>query len=428
MYYAIGTLTSGNPEANEIYVVKSIKSILDTLMILFVTLALLVTFEIGLRIIFPGKNNASSPGNNDKGYAFDKDYLVSLKPNIKKTYARRKENGGDIITWRTNSNSFRGNELKKNPGTRIIVYGDSNIQARFSKLENTFTYRLENYLREAGIEGIEVINAGVVGFGPDQSLIRFTKEADVYKPDIVIFHLLADNDFGDIMKNRLFELDSDGNLIETGHRKRVDNVLKEKTASGNFVSSLYIIKMIKKIKRSEKKELTPEDSIEKYALANEQAYAVYKKKKPRLFSHFGDFYDLDIAISPDSESSKTKIDLMNGVLKRAKNIADAKGISFLVLIQPSLIDITKNFHFSYEHLQKYPGYRRTNLTNAVKRICIANNIDFVNLFDVFSQNNPETLFFRGNNNHWNDKGQDMAAKDTMLYITDRIVQKKQNQL
>jgi len=155
----------------------------------------------------------------------------------------------------------------------------------------------------------------------------------------------------------------------------------------------------------------------------EREYSVYNQSKPRRFSIFGDCYDLDIALFPDAESSKTKIKLMDGIIKNAKNIADKKGIGFVVLILPSVIDLTENFDFSYKHLERYPGYRKTNLTNAVKNICISNRIAFINLFDIFSKNNPEDLFFKGRNDHWNDQGQEIAAKETALYIIKEIIPK-----
>ena len=400
------------------------KTLRDTIIILAITFGLLIVSETILRIIFPEKIKIS---NKPKflAYEFNEDYLISIKPNIEKTFSRSAVNGGDIIHWKTNNDSFRGNDLKENPQIRIIVYGDSSIQTRFSKLENTFVYRLEIYLQENEINDMEVINAGIIGFGPDQSLIRFAKEADIYNPDIVIFHICADNDFGDIIKNRLFELDQLGNLVETGYRKTVDQRLKQETDLNDFISSLLIVKAVRKavnlLAPNKKQYDAAENIIQKYAYSIEQQYSIYKKSMPRKFSTFGDHYDLDIAIFPDAESSKTKIKLMNAVLKRAKALADSKCIEFLVLIQPSIIDLTENFKFSYKHLQSYPGYRRRNITDAVENICIANNIHCINFFDVFLRNNPADLFFKKDNDHWNDQGQDIAAKETALYISSETI-------
>lgn len=402
---------------------KGKKILRDTIIIVAISLALLGVSEIILRIIFPEKIKIARV----LAYEFNKEYLVSLKPNIEKIFVRSPENGGNIINWNTNKDSFRGDDLKEAAQIRIIVYGDSNIQARFSKRENTFVYKLENYLQKTGIKNIEVVNAGIAGFGPDQSLIRFTKEADIYDPDVVIFHIYADNDFGDIIRNRLFELDSSGNLVAVEHEKLIDKKLlkDQQLRVSRIVSSSLInravLKMFRIITQKDKKEDRREKIITGLIDETEREYSVYRQSQPRYFSHFADHYDVDIALFPDAESSKTKIKLMDAVLKRAKSLANSKGIELLVLIQPSVIDLTKNFKISYDYLQKYSGYRRTNLTAAVEKICIANKINFVNLFNVFTRNNPENLFFKVNDNHWNDQGQDIAAKETALYINRRII-------
>jgi len=201
------------------------KAARDSIIILFISLALLVCSEIALRIIFPEEievsGNAPSPAM--LAYQFNPDYLVALKPEIHKTYTRLKQNGGNTIHWQTNSDGFRGPALQSNPQTRIMVYGDSNIQARFSTDKNTFVRQLERLLNQQGFSGTEVINAGTVGFGPDQNLIKFSKEVDIYHPDMVIFNILADNDFGDIIHNRLFELNKSGELKGTHFPKTYYN-------------------------------------------------------------------------------------------------------------------------------------------------------------------------------------------------------------
>ncbi|OGW56330.1 MAG: hypothetical protein A2Y81_03125 [Nitrospirae bacterium RBG_13_43_8] len=405
------------------------KIIRDITIIAVTTLGLLIALELILRVVFPD-NIKSQIRPKSLAYEFNEDYLVRLKPNIEKTLTKE-ESGAHTIYWKTNKDCFRGNDLKENPEIRIIVYGDSSIEARFSKMENTYVHKLEKYLSATGMEDIEVINAGVVGFGPDQSLIRFVKEADIYRPDIVIFSITTHNDFGDIIRNRLFELGTDGNLIDTGHKRTMDPLLKERGDFIDFVSSLHMMKVARRVKGyaskgdgAGSKENDPADRlIQEYYSVDEQEYSVYKQSMPRYFSIFGDHYDLDLALSPDAESSQTKIKLMEGIIRRAKNVADKREIKFVVLIQPSVIDLTENFAFSYKHLERYPGYRRTNLTDPVKRICVSAGIDFVNLFDVFSRNSPEDLFFKGKNDHWNDQGQDIAAKETALYMIKKVKQK-----
>ena len=200
-----------------------LKSFRNAIIGIIVALLPFIAAEAILRMIFPEKI-AEAPKSKieDSAYQFNKDFLVSLKPGVTETFNRSKENGGDIIRWSTNSDSFRGPALMNNPEFRIIVYGDSNIQGEFSSYERTYVYKLGKYLESKGISKVEVINAGVVGSGPDQSLIRFEKEAVIYKPHLVIFNIFADNDFGDLIRNRHFELDSSNELRKTDFTNTVD--------------------------------------------------------------------------------------------------------------------------------------------------------------------------------------------------------------
>ena len=146
-------------------------------------------------------------------------------------------------------------------------------------------------------------------------------------------------------------------------------------------------------------------------------YAVYEKSLPRVYSHFADHYDIDIATEPNQQSSTAKKQLMGAVLREAKEFSTENDIEFLVVIQPSVIDLTEsNAKLGYKYLQKYANYRRSNISNAFEELCNLNHIDSINLFGLFSSNNPERLYFTAGDDHWNDRGQDLAAEASARYI------------
>lgn len=411
-----------------IFNISKTKLLKDFTIIILITFGMLASFEGVLRAIYSKKHQDTGETKNlGAAYQFNKDVLIQLKPNISKTFARSKKNGGNTIHWKTNKDSFRGAELADNPKHRIIVYGDSNIQARFTDRENTYTSQLDHYLRKKGKQGVEIINAGLIGAGPDQSLIRFIKDADKYKPDVVIFHVFADNDFGDLVRNRLFNVEPNGNVVRTNNVATVDEILQKKKALNNtervkeYILKSYTVKALNKIlsvfsnKENQRIQLIPQ-----LQQAAKEEYLIYKESKPRKLSHFADHYDIDVALNPEQESSVAKIKLMNGVLKKASDFANEKGIKFVVLIQPSVIDsTTDNAILGYEYLKKYKGYQSTNLTGEVEKICLVNQINYINLFDVFLKEGADKLFFTGGNDHWSDQGQKIAAEQTARYIINR---------
>ena len=390
------------------------------------SIGLLLGAELLLRLVFP--NGIAGPGA--LAYQFDEDHLISLKPNVQKTYTRRPEDGGDTIAWGTNADAFRGAELVEAPRVRILVYGDSNVQARFSRRGDSYVGKLQEYLEAAGLRDLEVVNAGVVGFGPDQSLLKLEREVDVYQPDVVIFHVFADNDFGDIVRNRLFDLDENGSLVATDHERAVDEVLLRNDPSG-FASSLFIVRAVYRVLSvvfgvelehdTTPPKLPPQDWLGRVRDLVAEENEVFRAGRRQLHSHFADHYDLDVAIDPDGESSQAKAGLMAAVLRRAKTVADRRGIAFLVVIQPSRIDMTSSQGtIGYQHLRVFPEYRRTNLSARVKDICAQDAIDCIDLFGLFEQNDPGNLYFAAPNDHWNDRGQDLAAREVASWLAGRI--------
>ncbi|PWT73778.1 MAG: hypothetical protein C5B60_07745 [Chloroflexi bacterium] len=81
---------------------------------------------------------------------------------------------------------------------RIVVLGDSFIEALSAPIELGFTQQLEELLhREVKTQHIEVINLGVGGMGPAQHLRMLEAKGMTYQPDLVIMSVFPDNDFWD---------------------------------------------------------------------------------------------------------------------------------------------------------------------------------------------------------------------------------------
>lgn len=83
---------------------------------------------------------------------------------------------------------------------RILVLGDSYVEALQIPLENTFPQQLARLLQaKADARGdgrtIEVINAGVSGWGTDQQLLWLQHEGVTYRPDVVLLAVYPGNDF-----------------------------------------------------------------------------------------------------------------------------------------------------------------------------------------------------------------------------------------
>jgi lysophospholipase L1-like esterase len=378
---------------------------------LAIAVGLLALLELGLRLYM-----------GPPGYEFDSERIASLTPNVSKIYLRSVDGGPLFIRWETNEDGFRGPALMDSPSLRVMVYGDSNVQARFSRQEETFTGQLQRLLQGSTEGEVEVINAGVVGYGPDQSLIRLEADIDRYSPDVIVFHVFTENDFGDIVRNRLFELDDAGELVRTGHPITPDARMPTTWWSrppgellSNSMISLFANAFARGRARSKQPHPLLEDDPERFRddslRQHEREFAVYRARQPRKHSMFSDHYEADIAFAPEGESAQTKRRLFAAVLKRASRVAQERSIPFLVAIQPTSRDLTTNLPNDYQALAGIPGYDRRRLDAWVAAICEEANIDFINLFDVFeSTGKPEELYFPSPDPHWNEAGQLVAAQ------------------
>lgn len=387
------------------------KGVRDALIIVGIALGMLALLEIGLRIYV-----------GPPGFEYDPELIASLTPHVSKVYVRSVDGGPRFVRWQTNAEGFRGPPLDPSPQARVLVLGDSNVQARFSTQDQSFTGQLQQLLRESMGTEVEVINAGVVGFGPDQSLIRLEAQIDRLQPDAVVFHVFTENDFGDIVRNRLFELDASGRLVRTPHPITPDARMPTRWWSqppralwqGSMIR-IFVNAFVQGLARSKDPhpplQHDPARFRERALRQHEREFAVYRARAPRKYSMFSDHYEADIAFAPQLESARTKRALLEAVLQRARDVAREHGIPFLVLIQPASRDLTTNLSNNYRALAGMTGYDRRRLDRWVAAICEESGIDFIDLFDVFeATGRPNDMYLPEPDPHWNEEGERVAAQ------------------
>ena len=86
-------------------------------------------------------------------------------------------------------------ETRKEPGTfRILVLGDSYVEALQVELEQTFGRLLERDLRTRLGRPVDVVSAGVSSWGTDNELQYLRHEGWKYQPDLVLLAFTSTND------------------------------------------------------------------------------------------------------------------------------------------------------------------------------------------------------------------------------------------
>lgn len=145
-------------------------------------------------------------------YRIDERTLMGSVPGARKLFIRSAKNGGDRILVSFDQDGFRGRGLGNDrSGLRVAVYGDSFVESEFSTDEHSFAGRLEIELSRLAGRRIRSVNAGLVGYGADQAVLRMEGDLETVAPRLVVL-ALSGNDFGDLMQNKLFRLGPDGAL------------------------------------------------------------------------------------------------------------------------------------------------------------------------------------------------------------------------
>ena len=387
------------------------KGFFSFLTLLLVTLTLIALTEGLLRLVF-SETATQHPFIEvlpERAYTYDPDLLIALRPNTEKSFIREDKKR---IEWKINSHGFRGPELKKQPKTRVMVYGDSMIQARFASLDKSLPFLLQKNLNQ---NDLEVINAGIVGYGPDQNFLRLKKEFPIYKPNAIVFTIFADNDYGDLVRNRLFDFKNETLSLSTVERKKDSRII---SGIERLRIQFIVAVLAKNRKRQERKKELNLNKYHNHTMIpdwlvdrSQSEHTVFLNQKPQRYSHFDDHYDIDLATSPNSESALTKIKFMGAILDQVQAFCDTKNIPVLFVILPSSTDLCKNLPLNFESLSNtFPNYRRENLTQPLELHFKKKGYAYLNLYLPFkSHPSPWSLFFNGADNHWNEAGMALAA-------------------
>ncbi|GIW43742.1 MAG: hypothetical protein KatS3mg077_1024 [Candidatus Binatia bacterium] len=132
----------------------------------------------------------------DRFWEADPDTGVRLIPNKRGWWTQ--EEREFVVPVAINARGLRDvqREYTKPSGhVRILVVGDSFVEAMHVRLEEMFTRRLEHLLDGVGASRrVEVISAGVSGWGTASELLWLGKEGRKYQPDIVLLHFYPGND------------------------------------------------------------------------------------------------------------------------------------------------------------------------------------------------------------------------------------------
>src|SRR5262249_28123464 len=153
---------------------------------------------------------------------------------------------------------------------------------------------------------------------PDQNFLRMAREIDGLEPDIIVFHIFANNDFGDLIRNRFFRFDARGELVRTDYRPENDRIFSSLRAPWyqlrltDYPATIFawLFPQHADSRAQVKKDPDPRELVERGIRACQVEWNAHESSQGGLLAQFADHYDFDLALFPNEPSSRTKVRLM----------------------------------------------------------------------------------------------------------------------
>ena len=136
---------------------------------------------------------------------------------------------------------------KQKDTTRILVFGDSFMEALQVAFEDSFPSLLESGLRETLHRNVEVINCAVSGWGQDDQLAYLQKYGRALEPDLILVAMTLHNDVSDNMKEQFHTLAYDKLILKPVAHMSVSE-LKILHVKDFFASHSHLWQLLRKVK------------------------------------------------------------------------------------------------------------------------------------------------------------------------------------
>ncbi|UVT19558.1 MAG: SGNH/GDSL hydrolase family protein [Nitrospira sp.] len=329
-----------------------------------------------------------------------------------------------------NSQGFRDYERTyiKAPGVfRILILGDSYIEALQVALEDTFSAQLEKLLNSQAASThtrFEVLALGQSGFGTADEYIRYLNFGAAYDPDLVILAFFTGNDFRNNSKylnrenvgfyytfDRQHNLVLDRSLIDAYERnlsfaKRLYEELKAKSHLLSLISErIYLFK----------RQLLEDRMAE----ADKDRENVGERKSRTIDS----LSDLNIYRTDLLPPWKEAVEITKEIILKFRDAVEERGGRFLLLglsnaeqVHPEVGNELKNQYdidLDYEQPDRIlEGFARES------------GITFLKLMPAFREYHVKTGeylhgFGASHQGHWNQEGHRLAAELTFKFLKER---------
>jgi hypothetical protein len=288
----------------------------------------------------------------------------------------------------TNSLGFRDHAPSEKKKRKLMVLGDSFVANIALGDKEVFTEIMEDQL-----EGYDVMNFGVNGYGEVQEYLLLEKWLDVIKPDVVVLVVCLQNDFAD-------------NMATQGFYARP-------SASLEGSDSILTIHEQAKVSKNEKSH----DDI----FAKSNVNWLVTRAVNNLFSkpdslYLTEFYTCQ---SPISRSYRDEFKVMQELLIKIASLGREKNVSVVFVLAPSILQVDDELWKSF--LEKNSSTRknfiRSSPNDRLMQFANNNNLRMLDLLPVFLEAGKKNVkFYHPVEQHWTKEGNQVVAMSLTEYL------------
>lgn len=311
-------------------------------------------------------------------------------------------------------------DLDKAVGTkRILIIGDSFVDALEVPLENTFVKIIESRFMDSGDE-IQVINGGHYGYGTDQELLFYRLRGIHFQPDLVVLAFQPGNDIydnlntGTIGSKPYFEIDPGNELL-------LKNFPVPAPKEPEF-SSLSITKKIKKVLYDNSKlyrfsgsQIKMHSSFVQNFLVAIGLMELPNKEDLGSTMAIENIKDAGLYKAATDGRLEHGWELTRRIILLLKTEVETSGARLIVVIMPD----PQQFSIPANE----PGWNVEKWNDRLMRLCIDVGLDCLDLYPIFRnlimEDRNKTYFFP-RDGHLTPEGHLEVAEELYQFLSTRI--------
>ena len=345
-----------------------------------------------------------------------------------RTAYQRTRDYGITVTINDKGLRDRPHEYAPAPSVfRVVVLGDSFMEAYQVTLEQSLPYRLQEALAE---RGVEVVNLGVGGYGTTQAYLALREEGLRYAPDLVILAFFAN----DVLNNShaLQELLVGADDLKSFGRPyaraaRIDAEIEWEMPDPDRVQR-YVAKRRAKRSGALRRIL--------YFLEPTQVGHLFERGLASLLPRGGERHDPHVVLgwpflsgfSPEYAApglDRVRYERLwdeawlvtRRMILETRRLARSAGAEFAILYVPTIVQVDPERRRRAEHEFSGLPFDHTRINRALARFCAAHRIPLLDPLDAFvAANRERPVFYQIEDHHWNAEGHAVATRELARFL------------